>query len=200
MIGGPGDQHAVLAYDPGIGGASFGDEAVFIHLQGLEGTGLLCLLLGQHIGQQGNRLDVAPLPADIGHRYDGATFFRQTLCRPRDCARRHHQGRLRIRWEGMVPGCHAAGDLEIQGAGSHAVATHGLTHDMGERPLPHGRPHGQGRQRPGKPVQMGPFIHQVPPLHPDHLVDAVGELEATVLDMNGGLPVVKVTAIYVGDS
>ena len=110
------------------------------------------------------------------------------------------RGRRDVHREGMVAGRHAPGNLKIQDTGSHAVAAHGFPHDMGERPLPHGRLHGQRRQRPGKPVQMRPFIHQASPLYPDHLINTVGKLEAAVLDMDSGPPVRKVTAIYIGDS
>ena len=47
---------------------------------------------------------------------------------------------------------------------------------------------------------MRTFIHQARPLHPDHLVDAVGELEAAILDMDCGPSVGQVTAIDIDDS
>src|SRR5690606_33502958 len=62
-------QHAV-AHDPDVAGSAFGQEAI-AKLQNFVDAGFDGLLLGQHIAQQRNRLDLAAQPADVGRRYGG---------------------------------------------------------------------------------------------------------------------------------
>ena len=53
-------------HDPGIGRGAFGDKAVLVHQPGFEGARALRRRLGQKVGQQLRRLDVAAAPALVG--------------------------------------------------------------------------------------------------------------------------------------
>ncbi len=66
-----------LRDDPGIARGALGHVAVAIDLPGLEGARLLGLLLAERIGQQRDRFDVGPRPADIGDGDDAHALGQQ---------------------------------------------------------------------------------------------------------------------------
>src|SRR3712207_7947150 len=52
-------QRALAVDDPGVGRGALGDQAQLVDQPGLGGARLLGRLLGQRVGQQAHRLDVA---------------------------------------------------------------------------------------------------------------------------------------------
>ena len=72
-------RRAVGVDDPGVGRGALGDEAQVVDEPGLDGAGLPRLLLGQHIGQQADGLDVAAAPAVLRRGDDADALGRPGL-------------------------------------------------------------------------------------------------------------------------
>ncbi len=89
----------------------------------------------------------------------------------------------------MIARRHAPGHLNVDDAVAHAIAAQHLAHHGLERRLTHRRRDLELRERAPEALQMQALVHQAPALDRDHLVDAVGELVAAILDVDGGLAV-----------
>src|SRR5687767_11119458 len=99
VIGGACDEAAALVDDPGVRRRTLGHQPIRIYepsvIGGLGARGLL----GQRRRQQHYRLDVASLPAIVGHSLDGDALGSRSLPFALGyAARQAHYRRWRTRW------------------------------------------------------------------------------------------------------
>ena len=100
----------------------------------------------------------------------------------------------------MVAPRDAARDLQIENAVAHPVAGDGLAEHDGERIARHRHVDAQFRKRALQPVHVAALVDQPAAPHLAHLVDAVGELVAAVLDMHGRRAMRHVASVHIGDA
>ena len=100
----------------------------------------------------------------------------------------------------MVAARHAAADLQIDDAPTHAVAANDFVQHDAER----GRLHRHGDAKLGerelKPRHMPALVDQVTAPHLADFIDAVGELIAAVLDVDARGGERNVAAVDIGDA
>src|SRR5260370_5968079 len=94
----------------------------------------------------------------------------------------------------------AAGDLEIADPGIDAVAADNLADDDFEGLVLHRRRDAELGERTMQALQVRRLIDEAPATDRDHLVDAVGKLEAAVLDMHACLATRQILAGDIGDA
>src|SRR6202007_2891667 len=97
----------------------------------------------------------------------------------------------------MVAARDTARDLHIDDTVVHAIAADGLVHDDGERGRRHWKSDAQLAQRAPQPFEVAALIDQPASPHLANLVDAVGELIATILDMNHSVARRQIAAIHI---
>jgi len=141
-------------------------------------------LLRQHLRKQRDRLDVAPLPAQILDRDHRDAHLRRWRARDVLDLREHHDRRLGAGREGELALGDAARHLHVDRALDEAVAAHELLLE----PRPLGRRVGirdaDLLQRAFEPGEVRVVVDEARVQHRADLVDAVGEQEAAVHDRN----------------
>ena len=126
-------QLAVLGHDPGVGRGALGHPALAVDQPGLVGAALARRLLGEHVGQERDGLDVAASPADVGLALDRDAGPRIGLGALAVLGRQHQRRFDRRRREGVVAPRHAARHLHIDQPVAQPVAAHQLADDEAER-------------------------------------------------------------------
>ncbi|MGY3440426.1 hypothetical protein ACVW17_000427 [Bradyrhizobium sp. USDA 4473] len=170
-------------------------------IQASPGAGRGRGLLGQHLREQRHALDVAPFPADVGHRDDldaglGRGRVDDVLFRGEHDQRRLDVGRREREIAAFVG---AAGYLEIDHAVDEVVALDQLLLDLLD-PLQRLRQRQLDlADRTFQPRQMRGVVDQLALEHRRHLIDAVGEQETAVEHRDLGLGMRHVRAVDVSD-
>src|SRR5579863_3317089 len=194
------DDFVLGGDDPGVARRAFGDFVVAVDLPCLVRAGFARLLLAERVRQERHRLDVGPCPTDIGHRDDANAAFDdlgvERPLRPRG----HDQAWPRAGRKRKLAWRRAAGDLEIDDAVDDAVAPHGFAHHRFQRRVRHRRRDAQLGERAVQARKMQCLVDETAAAHRDDLVNAVGELEAAILDMDASMTVRNIAAVDVGDT
>ena len=94
----------------------------------------------------------------------------------------------------------AARHLQIDEAVVHAVARDRLAQHDAEHVARHRHRDAQLAERAFEPVHVAALVDQPPSPHLAHLVDAVGELVAAILDMDLRGAMRHVAAVHIGDA
>ena len=100
----------------------------------------------------------------------------------------------------MVSARHSARHLKIDKAVFDAVAPHDFAHDDFETGAGHRPVYLQFTQRAVQPVEVPRHVHDEAARDFAYLVDAVGELIATVLDMHAGVGMGYIVTIHIGNA
>ena len=98
----------------------------------------------------------------------------------------------------MVARRHAARRLEIEQPVLDAVQRQQLPQHEHERRPRHGRADGKLTKGTVEAVEMRLGIDQTAGAHMDHLIDAVGELIAAILDMDRGIGMAQIATVHIG--
>jgi hypothetical protein len=112
----------------------------------------------------------------------------------------HHGRRHGGIGEGVVARGDAAGDLQIDHALAHLVAADGLAQHHGQGRLAHRMGDLQFVQAAPQAREVAGRVGQLAAEHRPHLVDAVGQLVAAILDMHGGLAMAHEAAVHIGET
>ena len=100
----------------------------------------------------------------------------------------------------MVAPRHAARDLQIDDAVADAIAPDRLVQHGAERGKRHRHRDAKLAERALQPLHVAALVDEAPLAHLAHLVDAVGELVAAVLDVHARVAVRQVTAVHIGNA
>src|SRR4051812_2835023 len=100
----------------------------------------------------------------------------------------------------MIAPRHTARDLEVENAVPYAVAAYCLAKHDAERVARHRHGYAQFLERALQPVHVAALINEAPCPHLAHLVDAIGELVAAILDMHARVTMRHVASIHIGDA
>src|SRR5262249_53754526 len=112
----------------------------------------------------------------------------------------HDAGASASRRETVVAARYTAGDLQIDDPVADPVPPHALAQHDRKRGLRHGHVDAKLIKRASEPRQVAPLIdHACAPYLAD-FIDAIGELVAAVLDMDGSRAVRQVAAVHIGNA
>jgi hypothetical protein len=114
--------------------------------------------------------------------------------------RRHYDLSARAARKGVVARRHAACHLDIDDAVVHPIAPEHLAHHGLERRVRHRLRDLELGERAVEALQMQALVDEATPVDGDHLVDAVRELVAAVVDVDRRIPMREVAAVHVGDA
>ncbi len=194
-----GDQPVALD-DPGVRRGTFCHHARVVDLPGLVDVAAHRLVLGEDVRQQRDRLDVGPLPADVGHGDHRNPFVGQLARRHPERAHRHDDGGFDPLRQLVVTRRHATRDLDVERARGQPVETQQLSDLDAEMRLRERHRDADLAERPRHPREMEVLVDHAAADDCDHLVNRVGELVAAVLDMDHGHVVADILAVHVGNS
>jgi hypothetical protein len=102
--------------------------------------------------------------------------------------------------KGVIARRDAAADLEVDEAVGDQVLRQGPADHLAQGGPAHRRGDAQLAEAPVQPLEVAGLVGQGAAEHGPNLVDAVGELEAAVLDVHQGPAVGDVPAVDVGDA
>ena len=114
-------------------------------------------------------------------------------------ARGDDHARPRVgRRKGVVPPRHTAGDLQVDDAVAHPIASHGLAQHGAERGARHGHGDAQFAERAHQPIHVAPLVDEPGVPHFADFIDAVGELIPAILDVDRRLTQREIAAVDIG--
>ena len=191
----------IAADHPGVGRRALGDLTLRVDHPGLVGPGFGGSLLGQHVGQQRDALDVRPRPALVrpGDHVDHPRLA-QILGHGQVPGGNHQRGGHRRGGKLMVPRRLSAGYLHINEAVAHPVQPRHPAPNQAQRLAIHGTVNAQLGQPPVEAIPVPVFVDEGPGDHRHHFVNPVGKLIAAVFDPDLGVGVRDVAAVDVGGS
>ena len=178
----PRHDHVVLGQDEARRRAALGHLAVLDH-PGLAGAGHRRRLLGQHLRQQRHALDVAPGPAQVGHRDHLDAGLGRGRVDDVLGGSEHDQRRLdALGKREVAPGIGAARHFQIDHAVDEIVARDQLLLDLLDARRGFRQRQLDLADRTLQPRQMRGVVDQFAVEDGGDLIDAVGKQESAIED------------------